>query len=77
MVSLHELEQRQANRGTLHPLAGPAAACPSPTAPPAALSVGGSRGVHGEPSNTAAPDDEGGLANQATEAGSSGKEAGA
>lgn len=74
MLSLHELEQRQTNRRTrtLHPLPGPAAAWSA-----AALSAGGSSKVRGEPNNTAAPDDEGGLANQATEAVSPGNEAGA
>jgi len=74
VLSLHELEQRQTDRRTLHPLPGLAAAAAWAAA---ALSAGGSRGVRGEPSNTAAPDDEGGLDNQATEADSPGNEAGA
>jgi len=75
VLSLHELEQRRTERRTLHPLPVPAPAAFQWSA--AALSAGGSRRVRGEPSNTATPDDEGGLANQGTEAGSPGNEEGA
>ncbi|CAN6268504.1 unnamed protein product [Urochloa humidicola] len=56
VTSLHELEELQ-NLNTAHLLPSPA---PAPAAPPSvALSAGGSRGVPGEGSRTAASDEDG------------------
>ncbi|TKW05383.1 hypothetical protein SEVIR_7G171800v4 [Setaria viridis] len=73
VMSLHELEERQnlnTDRSILHLLPSPAAGA---AAPPSALSAGGSIGVCGEGSRTAALVED----VQASEAGSLGNKAGA